>query len=121
MPIPPLLLIAAAFFAVLAALATKAVLALWRNEPGQWQSRPMWWRQSIAIFVVVGWAMLIGALAGQLAMSGSGAVGSISTAVLFLSLFVFVGGLLTAATAALFGWPRALIPPHLRDHDQASM
>jgi hypothetical protein len=114
MSLSPVFLVSAAFFALLLLLAMRPVIGLWRNEPGQWQSKPLWWRRSIPTIVVVGWAMLIGALVTPLAMSGRGIVGVVFTAVLLLALFVFVAGFVMWGTVALFGWPRWPVPPHLR-------
>jgi hypothetical protein len=109
-----MLWLAVGAFALLALLATRPVVGLWRNEPGVWDAKPLWWRRSVPTVVVVGWTMVVGAIATPLAMSEGGIVGAVFTVVLIAALFVFVLGFILWATVAVAGWPRPLVPPHLR-------
>jgi hypothetical protein len=103
-----------AVFALLALLAMRPLVGVWRNEPGAWQAKPLWWRRSIPTVVSVGWAMLLGAVATPLAMSHDGIIGGVFTAVVVVALLVFVLGFVLWPPVALLGQPRFLVPPHLR-------
>jgi hypothetical protein len=108
------LVISAAFFAVLAVLATAAVRRLWRNEPGEWQDRPLWWQRLAPTGVVVGWAMLLGAISTPLAWAGYSILSAVFMVLFVVAVLVFVVGFVVAPAVAVFGRPALLVPRHLR-------
>jgi hypothetical protein len=108
------LVVSVAFFTVLAVLATAALRPLWRNEPGEWQTRSLWWQRLAPTGVIVGWAMLLGGVSTPLALADYPIVSGVFEVLLVVALLVFVAGFALAPWIAFLARPAVLVPPHLR-------